>query len=247
MNKKINYVFGAIYISLISMYILYIVIIIIWNNTLMLSDTPYSESFEMFLYNYYYQNLITFLAILIMIPSIYSLFIMYLKLSSIFGLIGNTIHLMVYFSTIRTFTNFNVSDPDELILINNVYGSISVFYLLCICLTYSINIIPILYNSFRKDLKETDLTRKIILDLGTKHPRLQTKEIAEACKININAKMELKAITRIIREMIKNNEIHAQYFKSTNSVAFDQQANIDEIDTLMNMYTKWEEKDEKKE
>ena len=40
--------------------------------------------------------------------------------------------------------------------------------------------------------------------------------------------------------MIDNKEIYAQYFSSTKSVAFDQQANIDEIDKLMSTYKDWE-------
>jgi len=33
--------------------------------------------------------------------------------------------------------------------------------------------------------------------------------------------------------MIEDNEIYAKYFESSKSVAFDQQANIEEIDKLM--------------
>jgi len=42
--------------------------------------------------------------------------------------------------------------------------------------------------------------------------------------------------------MIKNKEIYAEYFTSSKSVAFNQQANIDEIDKLMEVYKEWEEK-----
>jgi len=41
--------------------------------------------------------------------------------------------------------------------------------------------------------------------------------------------------------MIENREIYAQYFSSTKSVAFNLQANIDEIDKLMDTYKDWEE------
>ena len=43
--------------------------------------------------------------------------------------------------------------------------------------------------------------------------------------------------------MIENKEIYAQYFSSTKSVAFNQQANIEEIDKLMATYKEWEEKE----
>ncbi|KKN28252.1 hypothetical protein LCGC14_0856330 [marine sediment metagenome] len=42
--------------------------------------------------------------------------------------------------------------------------------------------------------------------------------------------------------MIKNNEIYGQYFKSSNSIVFNQQANIDELDKLMLIYQEWENK-----
>ena len=37
-----------------------------------------------------------------------------------------------------------------------------------------------------------------------------------------------------------NQEIHAEYFPSSKAVAFNQQANLDEIDTLMAKYEEWE-------
>jgi len=40
--------------------------------------------------------------------------------------------------------------------------------------------------------------------------------------------------------MIKNRDTYAKYFESSKSVAFDQQANIKEIDNLMVTYKKWE-------
>ena len=49
-----------------------------------------------------------------------------------------------------------------------------------------------------------------------------------------------------IQEMIENTEIYAEYFKSSKTVAFNKQANIEEIDTLMATFRDWEENLEKK-
>jgi len=49
-------------------------------------------------------------------------------------------------------------------------------------------------------------------------------------------------IIDVISDMIKNKEIYAEYFKESKSVAFNQQANIDEIDKLMEAYKDWEKK-----
>lgn len=42
--------------------------------------------------------------------------------------------------------------------------------------------------------------------------------------------------------MIKNKEIYAEYFKSSNSISFNQLANIDEIDDWMKKYEEWDNK-----
>lgn len=41
--------------------------------------------------------------------------------------------------------------------------------------------------------------------------------------------------------MTRNNEIYAEYFESSKAVVFNQQANIKEIDKLMEQYKQWEE------
>ncbi len=78
--------------------------------------------------------------------------------------------------------------------------------------------------------------KSIILDLGMKFARLEIQEIAEKCK----EKDDL--IIEIVKEMIKKREIYAEYFTSSKAVAFDLQANIDEIDKLMEAYKEWEGK-----
>ena len=62
-------------------------------------------------------------------------------------------------------------------------------------------------------------------------------KISEVCGIE-----DLQSIIETVKDMIDNKEIYAQYFSSTKSVAFDQQANIDEIDKLMSTYKDWEDK-----
>ena len=78
--------------------------------------------------------------------------------------------------------------------------------------------------------------KNTILNLGVKFDRLHIAEIVEKC-----SESEGDIIDAAL-EMIKNKEIYAEYFKSTQSVVFDKQANIDEIDKLMSTYKEWEEK-----
>ncbi len=43
-----------------------------------------------------------------------------------------------------------------------------------------------------------------------------------------------------MKKMLKNGEIYGEYFVRTKSLAFDQQANINEIDELIDLYKQWE-------
>lgn len=83
--------------------------------------------------------------------------------------------------------------------------------------------------------------RKTVLDLGTRFDRLLIVEIME-----VSGVQNEDLIIKIVLDMIKNKEIYAEYFSSTKSVAFNLQANIDEIDKLMKKYEEWEKKSLKK-
>jgi hypothetical protein len=89
-----------------------------------------------------------------------------------------------------------------------------------------------------KNLKlcNAHIIKKAVLELGIKFARLQIAEISEVCGVD-----DVQLIVDIVEGMIENKEIYAQYFSSTKSVAFDQQANIDEIDKLMSTYKDWED------
>ena len=78
------------------------------------------------------------------------------------------------------------------------------------------------------------LVKKTILELSTKFSRLRVIELNEKCKVDDST------VIKVIKNMIKNKEIYADYFKSSQTIAFDQQRNIDEIDELMRVYVEWE-------
>jgi len=108
--------------------------------------------------------------------------------------------------------------------------------LIFLCL---INIVTYLFNKYynKRIIDEKTIIKRIILDFCTKYTRLEIKEITEESKI------DKQTIIGVVKDMIKNEEIYAHYFKSTNMVVFNQQANIDEIDKLMESYKEWEEKE----
>ena len=83
-------------------------------------------------------------------------------------------------------------------------------------------------------LSDENLVRELILDFGTKLTRLKVDEIAE------RTGAFHKTIIKVVSEMRENKEIYARYFKSSNSVVFNQDANIEDIDRLMSVYNEWE-------
>jgi hypothetical protein len=83
--------------------------------------------------------------------------------------------------------------------------------------------------------------KKTILILSMDFDRLQISEIAEVSKIH-----DEKLIERVIKAMINNKEVYANYFESTKTIAFDLELNLDEIDQLIKMYAKWEQESIKK-
>ena len=76
--------------------------------------------------------------------------------------------------------------------------------------------------------------KRTVLDLGTQYARLEFREVSEKCREDDDL------IIRVLEDMVQNQEIHAEYFPSSKAVAFNQQANLDEIDTLMAKYEEWE-------
>lgn len=106
---------------------------------------------------------------------------------------------------------------------------------ICWVIILSVNVILYIakLNDRRIDLIEI---KKKILDMGFKFTRLEIKAISE--KINQDPAL----IAEIIQDMVEKQEIYGFYFKSTKTIAFNQQANIDEIDKLLSKFSEFEEK-----
>ena len=118
----------------------------------------------------------------------------------------------------------------------------SILFIICIILLLTSIFIIILLGIIKSEsnFDEQAKVRKNILDLGTKFTRLEVREISEICRVDRDA------IIDVIKKMIVNKEIYAEFFKSSKTISFNQQANIDEIDELMKIYEKWKNKQLKK-
>jgi len=100
------------------------------------------------------------------------------------------------------------------------------------CFSYGI---LLLFQFILKEDDDESIIRKTILDFGTKLTRLKIDEIAE------KTETFHKTIIKVVGEMIDNGKIYARYFKSSNSVVFNQERNVKNIDELLAMYKEWEE------
>jgi hypothetical protein len=87
-----------------------------------------------------------------------------------------------------------------------------------------------------KDIKyeEEARIRKEILVLGTKYTDFKVKKVSKNCSSDKNT------IIKITKKMVKNKEIYADYFKISKKFVFNNKANTEEIDKLMEMFSEWE-------
>ena len=74
------------------------------------------------------------------------------------------------------------------------------------------------------------------MNYSTKFARIQLSDITDKTGIT-----DENLIMNITRNMIANHEIYAEYFSSSKAITFNQQANIDAIDNLMEVYKDWEQ------
>jgi len=86
-------------------------------------------------------------------------------------------------------------------------------------------------------LEEVSKIKNTVLNIGTKYTRLQIMNIIEESGI-----YDENLIISTIEGMIANKEIYGKYFASSNAIEFDQQANIEDIDKLMEKHKEWEDK-----
>ncbi|TFF88656.1 MAG: hypothetical protein EU549_02610 [Promethearchaeota archaeon] len=98
--------------------------------------------------------------------------------------------------------------------------------------------IPFMRKIMRYTPEKIQKIKKFVLNSSTKFKRMQLSEISEELEIK-----DKQIISETIKKMIQNDEIHADYYKKSESVVFDQELNIEEIDNLMDTYKEWEKKE----
>lgn len=231
MEKKKSYLIGIIYIF---SYVIFLI-----------------TGFEYEIYTFYRlsQNIFgyapqsswdifNFVGNLFIIFSIISVFFFNIKKAIITGLIGSVIILFgLIFLLISNLIGNIYPIPYEL------YSSYGDHYILPIVnyVSFFLVLIFFIINFYshhllkKRNVEEEALIKRKVLDYGTKATRLKIRDISD--RTNVDKDTTIK----VLRAMIKNKEIFAEYFSSSKTVAFNQLANVDQINDLMEIYREWEQ------
>ena len=134
------------------------------------------------------------------------------------------------YETRAIFKDSGSDTPYPLILI---IGGISLVILLALGIILRKKVI--LRKLYTVDKNTQFKIRKSVLNFGIKGGRLEIKEIAE------ETGKDRTIIIPVVKEMIKNKEIDAEYFKSSKSIVYNRQTASGEIDELIEEFKKWEE------
>ncbi|MFX1447216.1 MAG: hypothetical protein ACFFCG_03685 [Promethearchaeota archaeon] len=227
MKKKDFLIIGAPYLGFnLLLFLMYLINI----EALLLHQGSYFsyilENFginSLYFFNLFVYYLYPFGFLFILISCFY-LYRLKVRKIIIFGIFGNIIYGL-------TITYFIFIFLYDILFLETLF--IDLFWII----TLIVNILVYIFlRSKKKDLTFEEMfeIKKVVLDLGTKFTRLEVREISETCGYDSDS------IIGVLNSMIMNKEIYADFFKSTNTVSFDQQANIDEIDELMAVFKDWE-------
>jgi hypothetical protein len=105
-----------------------------------------------------------------------------------------------------------------------------------IMITSSIVIINIylLFSIYYHNERDKRVIKKILLDLGTQYSRLEIVDIAEKSSLN------REKVERVVIEMLNKKELYGEYLAPKKIIEFNVELNIEEIDSLLEIYKKWE-------
>lgn len=92
----------------------------------------------------------------------------------------------------------------------------------------------LIFFKVRPNYKKQAIVRKKVLSFSTNYSEFKIYELAQICSTDKDF------IKSVVKKMIKNNEIYAEYFKNTKKFAFNIKSNLEEIDKLMALYEQWE-------
>ncbi|MBY9013869.1 MAG: hypothetical protein KGD70_15970 [Candidatus Lokiarchaeota archaeon] len=106
-------------------------------------------------------------------------------------------------------------------------------YFIIPSLLFCILIFLIIFD-IKPHYKKQAVVRKLVLSFSTEYSDFKLDKLAKLCSVDKDF------VKSIVKKMIQYKEIYAEYFKNTKKFAFNIKANNEEIDRLMEMFSKWE-------
>ena len=160
-------------------------------------------------------------------------YILFLTILILVLLAVNAILIKIGKSSLILFTiTILVVFINSILMVDSMYDYHPLFSLNFLVSVYiPLFMIVILERNVQK--KYLKVKRKV-LEYSTMYSRLNIDEIAEKCR-------KSKATTwKIVNDMISNNELKGNFNRESNFIEFDNIANIQEIDELLQKYKDWE-------
>ena len=229
-SKKVNKI-GLVYV--LTIVVFYLIVIVYHLGLASFMDSLlWGESIDLDLYRrldnpFKLAGFAGMISLISIIPSIIYIFSMKLNLATIFGFVS-IITLIFYFGI---HINIVVIIPSYRYSTSNLLLFILLWILFALIVLFNI-----LLKRVKVSEEDTSLVKKSILELSKKFYRLRVKEIAEKSKVDKDT------IITTIKEMIVKKEIYAEYFKSSKTVSFNKEANIDEFDELLKSFEQYDAK-----
>lgn len=225
MKKKIVVIFGILYIILLilNVNVVWIRFGGIWIDNRVFDQGDYEifEFLTIYLYFEIYYNNINSIVIVI---TIFFIFTFKIRLAKISGILGTVLFLIG--TIIMFFIHFNYAPYN--------FPFFYIPYLFIVLGSFVLVHSFLIFLNSRTTIEEENRIKKLIIEIGSKFTVSQVQEISEKSKI------DKVTIVRIIKRMIENKEIKAEYFKSSKTVAFYQNQYNVELDALIEKINKLE-------
>jgi len=171
-----------------------------------------------------------FLVLIVLAFGTISSSLVFISLVLVFRLeFGNAL-LFGLISTVSIIIDLNV-----FLIIYQLPGNSEIVYFI-IMISSSILIINIylLFSIYYHNERDKRVIKKILLDLGTQYSRLEIVDIAEKSSLN------REKVERVVIEMLNKKELYGEYLAPKKIIEFNVELNIEEIDSLLETYKKWE-------
>lgn len=120
-------------------------------------------------------------------------------------------------------------------------NSLITYYTILILSSITIINIYLLFSKYYHNEKDKLIIKKMLLDLGTQYSRLEIVDIAEKSAMN------REKVEKAVIEMLNKKELYGVYLASKKIIVFNVELNIEEIDSLLEIYKEWEDQAHLKE